>query len=67
MSDLRLHYQIVLDNDMYPHDYEYYDVQAAIDVLSEGIPSVYEDSRERSLALTKLEECKMWLERAKIK
>lgn len=67
MCNTRCHYQFVYDEEWSLDDYEYSDIAAAIDVLLEGIPVVYEDSRERSLALTKLEECQMWLERANIK
>lgn len=67
MSNATYHYQLVYDKNWTSNDYEFSDIYAAIDVLSEGIPDVYEDSRERSLALTKLEECTMWLERANIK
>lgn len=42
-------------------------VKWLIDDLCQFIYACFEDSRERSLALTKLEECKMWLERANIK
>lgn len=67
MSDCRLRWKISIDNDLYPSDYDYQDVQAALQVLSAAIPSVYEHSREASLAITKLDECEMWLERATIR
>ncbi len=67
MSNATWHYQLVYDKEWSLNDYEFSDIAAAVDVLLEGIPVVYEDSRERSLALTKLEECSMWLERANIK
>lgn len=43
------------------------DIVKAIEVIREGIPSVYDTSREASIALTKLDECEMWLERAIIR
>lgn len=67
MSNSRLRWRISIDNDLYPSDYDYQDVQAALQVLSDAIPSVYEHSREASLAITKLDECEMWLERARIR
>lgn len=67
MSNCMLRWKISIDDDLYPSDYDYQDVQAALQVLSDAIPSVYEHSREASLAITKLEECEMWLERAKIR
>ena len=63
----RLRWKILIDNDIYPSDYDYQDVLAAIQILSEAIPSVYEHSREASLAVTKLDECAMWLQRARIR
>ena len=42
-------------------------VRVSIEYLYQLICDYYKDTRERSLALTKLEECKMWLERANMK
>lgn len=67
MSNSMLRWRISIDNDLYPSEYDYQDVQAALQVLSDAIPSVYEHSREASLAITKLDECEMWLERARIR
>lgn len=43
------------------------DIDEVIEVVRVMVPMVYEDTREMHLALTKLEECEMWLERAKIR
>lgn len=37
--------------------------EAAVQNLRKGIETAYEASRERALALTKLDECEMWLGR----
>ena len=42
-------------------------IRISIDYLHQLIIDYCEDTREMHLALTKLEECLMWLERAKIK
>lgn len=40
---------------------------AAVQNLRKGIETAYEASRERALALTKLDECEMWLGRCEPK
>lgn len=44
--------------------YDDRDVTQALELLQEAIPQLYSETRERQLALTKLDECGMWLERA---
>lgn len=41
--------------------------EAAVQNLRKGIETAYEVSRERALALTKLDECEMWLGRCEPK
>lgn len=41
--------------------------EAAVQNLRKGIETAYEASRERALALTKLDECEMWLGRCEPK
>lgn len=41
--------------------------ETAVQNLRKGIESAYEASRERALALTKLDECEMWLGRCEPK
>jgi hypothetical protein len=62
---MRMGFIIGVDDD-FEIDNSAADIDFAIEALRETIPTVYEDTREMHLALTKLEECEMWLERAKI-
>lgn len=41
--------------------------EMAVQNLRKGIETAYEASRERALALTKLDECEMWLGRCELK
>lgn len=41
--------------------------EAAVQNLRKGIETAYETSRERALALTKLDECELWLGRCELK
>ena len=41
--------------------------ETAVQNLRKGIETAYEASRERALALTKLDECELWLGRCKLK
>lgn len=41
------------------------DEETAVQNLRKGIETAYEASRERALALTKLDECELWLGRCK--
>ena len=41
--------------------------ETAVQNLRKGIETVYEASRERALALTKLDECELWLGRCKLR
>lgn len=41
--------------------------EAAVQHLRKGIETAYEVSRERALALTKLDECELWLGRCELK
>lgn len=41
--------------------------EAAMQNLRKGIETAYETSRERALALTKLDECELWLGRCELK
>lgn len=41
--------------------------EAAVQNLRKGIETAYEASRERALALTKLDECELWLGRCELR
>lgn len=41
--------------------------EAAVQNLRRGIETAYEPNRERALALTKLDECELWLGRCELK
>lgn len=41
--------------------------EAAVQNLRKGIETAYEANRERALALTKLDECELWLGRCELK
>lgn len=43
------------------------DEETAVQNLRKGIETAYEASRERALALTKLDECEMWLGRCELR